>query len=62
MRLQTPSALHDLFYVSVDTSALRRRSDDEFFAVGIGRLYFGIYPNRDGIQLAYGILNQHGAL
>ena len=62
MRLQTPSRFHHLGYFGLDTSALRRRADDEFLAFGIGRLYFGIYPNRDGVQIAYGIVGKNGSL
>jgi hypothetical protein len=62
MRIQTPHRFHHLGYFGLDTSALRRRADDEFLAFGIGRLYFGIYPNRDGFQVAYGIVDQNGSL
>lgn len=62
MRIQTPYRFHHLGYLGLDTSALHRRSDDEFLAVGIGRLYIGIYPNRDGFQVAYGIQNRNGSL
>lgn len=59
MRFQTPTSLHHLFYLGLDT---RARSGDELLAAGIGRLYLGIYPTATGFEVAYGVVNSQGCL
>lgn len=59
MRIQTPYKFHKIGYIGLDTSA---RAGDELLAIGVGRLYFGIYPTSQGVELSYGILNQFGCL
>jgi hypothetical protein len=59
MRIQTPYNFSRFAYFGLDTSA---RSGDEFLGCGLGRLYFGIYPNQYGFEISYGILNEKDCL
>lgn len=59
MRLQTPFRFHRFAYFGLDTKA---RAGDELLAMGIGRLYAGLYPTQNGVEFCYGILNAHGCL
>jgi hypothetical protein len=58
MRIQTPYRFR-FAYFGLDT---RARSGDEMLAVGIGRAYFGLYPTRNGMEIACGILDQNDSL
>jgi len=59
MILRTPRFLESLFYVGFDR---RARRGDELLAVSVGRLYAGLYPTEQGIEICWGKLNRHGAL
>lgn len=59
MRFQTPLPLQHLFYLGLDTKA---GNGDEWFGIGIGRLYLGLYPNVTGFEVAYGVVNSQGCL
>ena len=59
MRIQTPFKFSKFAYFGLDTKA---RTGDELIAVGLGKLYAGVYPTSTGYDLSVGILNQNGAL
>ena len=59
MNLQTPANLQHLFYAGIDTKAGK---GDELLGLGLGRLYFGLYPTATGLGLAYGLVNENGCL
>lgn len=61
MRFATPSSIMNVIYFGMDTRALANVGD-EFIGIGIGRLYFGIYPTATGIELAWGITDHNGCL
>jgi hypothetical protein len=61
MRISTPSTgkIAEYFYIGFDTKTY---VGDELFGVSFGRYYIGIYPTKNGIELAYGWLNNNGCL
>lgn len=59
MIIRTPRFIEPLFYAGLDR---RARPGDELLAVSVGRAYVGIYPTTNGFEVAWGILNQNGAL
>ena len=61
MRFQTPDKFSKFAYFGIDTRALANIGD-EFFGIGIGRLYAGIYPTRTGFEIAAGITDHNGCL
>jgi len=57
--ISTPISLSNIFYVALDRTA---RTGDEFFAISVGRCYFGIYPAVNGVDICWGILDDKGCL
>jgi hypothetical protein len=61
MTFSVPVRFHRWFYLGVDFRA-RHSIGDELFGIGIGRAYCGIYPTKNGFEVAYGIVDDKGCL
>jgi hypothetical protein len=61
MRLQTPTAIQNVFYLGLDTRATKCPGD-ELLGFSLGRLYVGIYPTATGFDISCGILDDKGCL
>lgn len=59
MIIRTPRFLERYLYVAIDP---RARIRDEWIAASIGNAYVGLYPTSTGVEIAWGILNNNGAL
>ena len=61
MRLSTPLAIQNVFYMGLDTRAIKNIGD-ELLGFSLHRLYVGIYPTATGFDIACGILDDKGCL
>lgn len=57
--LHTPNSLRRLFYANLD---IRARVGDEISCISIGNAYLGFYRTEQGVEIAWGMLNENETL